>query len=84
MVYRGHIKEGVVVFDAPADLAEGTEVTVQPVALKSDTNGSTSAVTEKIATENEGLARFAGCAPDLPEDAARNLDHYLYGHAKRE
>jgi len=29
------------------------------------------------------LLRHAGSATDLPADAARNLDHYLYGHAKR-
>jgi len=25
------------------------------------------------------LSRFAGKAQTLPEDAAENLDHYLYG-----
>lgn len=29
------------------------------------------------------LLRHAGKASDLPADAARNLDHYLYGHAKK-
>ena len=29
------------------------------------------------------LLRHAGTAMDLPADAARNLDHYLYGHAKQ-
>ena len=39
MVYRGHIQKGVVVFDGPAELAEGTEVTVQPVDEVAEKNG---------------------------------------------
>jgi hypothetical protein len=29
------------------------------------------------------LSRFAGKARTLPEDAAENLDHYLYGVPKK-
>ena len=30
MSYRGRVKGGVVVFDAPVQLADGTEVIVEP------------------------------------------------------
>jgi hypothetical protein len=30
-----------------------------------------------------GLLKYAGKAEELPADAARNFDHYLYGHPKR-
>jgi len=33
MSYQGHIENGMVVFDEPAGLAEGTEVRVEPVRL---------------------------------------------------
>jgi len=29
------------------------------------------------------MRRLAGKARGLPPDAARNVDHYLYGHEKR-
>jgi hypothetical protein len=29
------------------------------------------------------LLRHAGKASGIPADAARNLEHYLYGHTKR-
>jgi len=32
MTYRGHVKNGLVVFDKPNDLPEGAAVTVDPVA----------------------------------------------------
>ncbi len=31
----------------------------------------------------QGLMKFAGIADDLPSDLARNLDHYVHGHAKQ-
>jgi hypothetical protein len=89
MVYRGHIQKGVVVFDGPLNLADGTEVTVEQVKevsseTASDESSRPKPFVEKIAPENEGLLRFAGAMVDLPEDASVNLDHYLYGHPKRE
>lgn len=31
MIYRGHVKQGIVVFDHPTPLADGTAVQVQPL-----------------------------------------------------
>jgi hypothetical protein len=71
MTYRGHIKGGVVVLDAQVDLPDGTEVEVQAVSPP-----ITPTVWQK-------LLEVAGTAEGLPEDAAVNLDHYLYGSPKR-
>jgi hypothetical protein len=71
MTIRGKVKNGVVVLDTPDVLAEGTEVRVSPVKPT------------KARTRKSGLMKFAGKAKGLPRDAARNLDHYLYGHPKR-
>jgi len=79
MVYRGHVKRGVVVLDDTTGLAEGTEVTVRPVK-----NGAPrkSPPRKPPAKLRRSLMKFAGKAQGLPADASKNLDHYLYGHPK--
>jgi hypothetical protein len=79
MTYRGHMQNGVVVLKGTADLPEGTEVTVRPVGRRAQARGQPR---KRLAVSN-ALLRFAGKAKGLPSDAARNLDHYLYGHPKR-
>lgn len=71
MLLRGHVQNGVVIFDAPVVIADGTEVQIEivvPVAPRS------------LA---ERLAGVIGKAEGLPEDASRNVNHYLYGHPKQ-
>jgi hypothetical protein len=67
--YKGYLKNGVVVFDEPPPLGEGTEVTVQ--------------VSEEEAPPDETIAErmghLLGMIDDLPEDMAERHDHYLYG-----
>jgi hypothetical protein len=79
MTYRGHVKNGTIVLDEPAPLPEGAEVRVELArALDEgpllDENGQ---------TLGQKLMKYAGAARDLPADASRNLDHYLYGAPKR-
>lgn len=73
MTYIGHIRNGVVVLDDPADLPEGTVVRVEPAA----------APAEAVKSGRERLLGLAGVLTDLPSDLARNHDHYLYGHPKQ-
>jgi hypothetical protein len=93
MVYRGHIKKGVVVLDNGAKLLDGTEVTVRPVTPRAAKRRAakpkvsikpTKGKEYSVPGVSAGLLRFAGAAKDLPPDAAINLDHYLYGHPKRK
>jgi len=78
MPYRGHVRNGVVVLDEPADIEEGSVVSVavlgeqEPVG--DDNTGPTLA---------ERLARVIGKAKGLPPDASLNHDHYLYGLPKK-
>lgn len=74
MTYKGHIENGVAVLDEPVSLQDGTPVLIE------------------IATENqtkpnkplsERLKPIIGKAAGLPEDAAVNHDHYLYGSPKK-
>ncbi len=77
MSYEGTIQNGVVVFDNGADLPEGTRVRVEPVNVTNEPGAADESLSEL-------LLRFAGAAGDgLPEDLARNHDHYLYGTPKR-
>lgn len=76
MTLLGKIKNGVVVLENGSTLPEGTKVAVRPVS-KSPAGKSSKKPGRKK------LLRHAGKATGLPADAARNLDHYLYGHAKR-
>ena len=73
MTYRGHIKNGTVVLDAPSNLPEGTEVVVSPVAAAS--LGSQSLL--------DVFGDLVGSCPELPPDMAKNHDHYLHGQPKK-
>jgi hypothetical protein len=75
---RGRVQNGVVVLETPSALREGTEVAVEPL-LRTGKKG----MAAKRPTVSRALASLAGKAKKLPPDAARNIDHYLYGHAKR-
>ena len=79
MVYRGRVKNGVVVLDSPSTLPEGVEVRVEIVP----TGNEGPLLDEQGKTLGQKLMKYAGRAVGLPEDAAANHDHYLYGTAKR-
>jgi hypothetical protein len=75
---RGRVKNGVVVLEDPRALRDGTEVAVKPLSRR---RGNARAAQRPAM--GHALARLAGKAEGLPPDASRNVDHYLYGHAKR-
>ena len=75
---RGRVKNGVVVLEGWGALREGMEVVVEPLS-----SNARKGRTAKQPTVSRALANLAGKAKGLPRDAAKNLDHYLYGHAKR-
>ena len=67
MVLKGRVKQGVVVFESERVPPEDSVVEVH--------------FDEKAAL-GEWSDKYAGCADDLPPDAAANFKHYLYGHQK--
>jgi len=79
MTYRGRIQKGVLVLDSEPDLPDGTEVQVDI----RPTNGVRRSDRSGKPTVGKGLRDLAGQAEGLPPDAARNVDHYLYGHPRR-
>jgi hypothetical protein len=71
MTLEGTVQNGVVVFDPPSQLPEGTrvQVIVESVAKKP--------------TLRERLLRLAGTVHDLPTDKARNHDRYIHRAPRR-
>jgi hypothetical protein len=73
MTVEGIVRNGVVVLEKDARLPEGTRVAV--AVLQEDPGGEAGSLASLLA--------FAGKVKDLPEDMARNHDHYLHGASKR-
>jgi len=79
MTFTGSMQDGALVFTAPVTIPQGTEVRVEaPQAAAETPPGG-----EREPTFAERYAFFIGKVEGLPNDAARNVDHYLYGHPKR-
>jgi hypothetical protein len=72
MTYRGRVSNGVVVLEGVPPLPDGTMVSVEPIEIA-----------EQPPTIWDKLMRLSGRVEDLPDDAAANHDHYLYGAPKR-
>lgn len=67
--HRGHIKNGSVILDDPAQLPEGSQVLIMPV--------------ESQATPADLLRQVTGKGQNLPDDGSVQHDHYIYGTPKR-
>lgn len=77
MTLHGHIQNGVIVLDQHIPLPEGAAVQVQIIPTS-----PTAPADAEIPTLAERLKDFIGIL-ELPEDAAENHDHYLYGTPKK-
>lgn len=77
MTYVGHVENGAIVLDEPAALPDGAVVTIELAPALSRTDGDAGL------SFAERFGEVLGKAESLPEDAAENHDHYLYGVAKR-
>jgi hypothetical protein len=67
MSVTGHVQNGVVVFDTPNALPDGTTVKVEAIE------------TPPKPAKRSLLDRLA----DHVADASQNVDHYLYGQPKK-
>jgi hypothetical protein len=75
-VYRGIVKNGVVVLREGAELPDDTEVRIEPVA-------SGESLPAEGRTLAEQFSDVIGTVPDLPPDMAEHHDHYLHGAPKQ-
>jgi hypothetical protein len=80
MVYRGRVKNGVVVLERSARLEEGAEVSVRPLRRAAASRRRK----KQPPTLYDRLKSVVGKAKGLPPDASINVDHYLYGAPKRK
>jgi hypothetical protein len=81
MVYRGTVKNGVVVLDGAAKLEEGQAVSIRPLRRRA---AKPAAEDRRIPSLYERLKPLIGAAKGLPSDLAAQHDHYLYGTPKRK
>jgi hypothetical protein len=81
MSFVGHVHNGVVVFETPIPLPEGTAVTVSPQTMPAPEQRREDEEAAPPQTPLKWYEGLIGCL-DLPEDASLNVDHYLYGHPK--
>ena len=72
MSYLGQVKNGVIVLEGEMPFAEGTRVRIDVVEQA-----------PPDASLVDDLMDWAGKGKDLPEDLARNHDHYLHGQPPR-
>lgn len=77
MTYKGHVEKGMIVLDESIPLEEGMKVLVDFAPPETKT------LAQKSASFKERYAAVIGKAQGLPEDAAENHDHYLYGVPKK-
>ena len=78
MIYRGRVRNGVVVLADSVKLPEAAEVKVDLLAAPPEAPAE-----EEIPTLYERVEAFVGKVHGLPSDASINLDHYLYGLPKQ-
>lgn len=69
MTLEGTVLNGVIVLDGAAILPDGMRVKVQSVEPKRS---------DSLTPLAERLLALAGTATGLPEDMARNHDHYVH------
>ncbi len=73
MILFGKVSKGTVILSPEAHLPDGTEVRVEPVVHGKTNRDDRVAALRRIAAGLEGL----------PDDLARNHDHYLYGTPRK-
>jgi hypothetical protein len=81
MTYYGHVENGLVVLDDTPNWPEGARVAV--AVLEPAVGEKDHEPIWKVAIQM-GEAVPSENLETLPTDGARNLDHYLYGAAKKD
>lgn len=76
MVYRGIVKNGIVMLGEGAALPDGTEVRIEPI-------GRDESLADEGPTLVEQFDDVIATVPELPPDMAGQHDHYLHGSPKR-
>ena len=78
MTITAKVENDTIKLPADVHLPDGTEVTIEPTVSLPE------AASKSRGTFAERYTKYVGIADSLPEDFARNHDHYLHGAPKRE
>jgi hypothetical protein len=70
MPIDAYVENGQIVLSDPLSLPDGTKVSI-----------SLQEVPSRLLLDR--MKSVIGIAGDMPPDASRNIDHYLYGHPKQ-
>jgi hypothetical protein len=81
MTFTGHFVDGQIIPDGPLALPDGAAVRGEVVIAPAD-ESALPEMDDSQPTLREQLKNFLKHSLDLPEDAAENHDHYLYGTPK--
>jgi hypothetical protein len=74
MIWHGHIQNGTVVVDDPADLPDAGRVRIELLPVGEEESPKS---TSDVGLLGAQLLEIAGTADGLPSDAARRHDDYL-------
>ena len=87
MVFRGHVRNGVVLLDEPAILPEGAAVQVEVLEDVHEARPGPTCGEKSLSIEQELASIWQDVPADelasLPRDLSNNLDHYINGVAKK-
>ena len=81
-IIHGKVENGRIIVPDDVELPEGATVSIQ--VRNSQVSSIEDSDDEEAASMLERMGPIVGSAKTLPPDAARNVDHYLYGHPKNE
>ncbi|HXE51857.1 MAG TPA: hypothetical protein VN541_02535 [Tepidisphaeraceae bacterium] len=74
MTYTGQVKGGVIVLEPGPSLPDGTRVRVEPMEISTEGH-----------PKDNPLSKMTELAVETGiDDLATNVDHYLYGHPKKD
>ena len=77
MTFAGHVLNGVVLFETPGVVPDGTKVTIR---VEDAAAGEAASATALL---GQRFAWLTGAIPDLPADFAAEHDHYIHGTPRR-
>ena len=80
MIYKGRVKNGMVVLDGDVRLPDGSEVNVQPVESQPvEEEGD-----REVPPLYDRMKPFIAAIKGMPPDLAENHDHYIHGTSKNQ
>lgn len=84
MTLEGHIQNGQIILHHNAPLPEGVKVRIEFLDSNTSESNTSEEASDELPSLYERVKPFIGSVKGLPEDFAKNHDHYLHGQPKRQ